>query len=431
MIENPLLEEGDTEQEKEPLSSEEAIDNLLQNERTTEKYFDSDNDNTSYGQEAQKKQTFKETQAQYAPSLQEHLLQQLGLSGCGPAEYKIGQFIIGNIDENGYLDVHLQEIQEILEVGKLDIRKALKLIQGFDPPGVGAQDLKECLLIQLKQKKGGNSLAAKIINNYLTDLEKKKYDHLARVFEATPEKIEEAVHEIASLEPKPGRPFSQSTNFYIRPDIILQKQKGKYGIILNEEGLPALQITARYKKLMLDKKVSQNTKNYLKKQLNSAIWLIKAIGQRQSTLLKAAHFLIEKQRDFLDKGEKYLLPLTLEEIAKSIKRDKSTVSRVIANKYMQTPYGVFALREFLSQGIKVEKGGIISAKNIKVQIEELIEAESPEHPLSDEKIIKILKERKIPLARRTCAKYREQLKILPANLRKRSLEHRAHHKTNA
>ena len=419
MVENPLLEEVEDYQNKEELSSEDAIDNILQNEQLSQEYFDSDNDNTSYGQEIQKKQTFKETLVRYGPSLQEYLLRQLSLSGCTPSEYNIGQFIIGNIDENGYLHCSLQDLQEILEASKTEIQKALNLVHSFDPPGVGAQNLKECLLIQLKQKNKENSLASKIVSSYLTDLEKKKYDHLARVFKVGLEKVEEAVRKIASLEPKPGRPFASSNNSYIRPDITLEKQKEKYEILLNEEELPTFRISSRYRQLLLDEKVSPDAKGYLKKQLNSAIWLIKAIAQRQSTLLKVARFLVEVQKDFLDKGEKYLTPLTLEKVAKSIKRNKSTVSRAIANKYIQTPYGVFALREFLSLGIKLEGGKIISAKNIKVQIEELIKAENHQQPLTDEKIAEILKERKIPIARRTCAKYREQLKILPASLRKK------------
>ncbi len=421
MVENPLLEETDEYQVKDDLQSEELIDNILQNEQTTPEFFDSDNDNTSYGQEIQKKHSFKETLARYAPTLQEHLLRQLSLSGCTPSIYNIGVFIIGNIDEKGYLQCNQEEIQEILATDKHQIQEALQLIQSFDPPGVGAQNLKECLLIQLKQKNQQDSLAAKIVCNYLTDLEKKKYEHLARIFKQSPEKIEEAVKEIAALDPKPGGSFSGEAASYIKPDIILQKQKGKYEIILNDEELPTLQISAQYRRLLLDEKVVQNTKLYLKKQLNSAIWLIKALVQRQSTLLKVARFLVENQREFLDKGERYLLPLTVEKIAQAIKRDKSTVSRVIANKYMQTPYGIFALREFLSQGIKLNKGGVISAKNIKLQIEELIKAENPEHPLTDEKVVETLRERQIDIARRTCAKYREQLKILPAGLRKRCL----------
>lgn len=426
MIENPLLEQADDYQVKEDLRSEEIINNALQNESNLPEYFDSDNDNTSYGQESQKKQTFKETLASYHPSLQERLLEQLSLSGCAPSLYKIGVFIIGNIDENGYRHCTAEEIHQILEAGKAEIEQALALIQSFDPPGVGAENLKECLLIQLKQKNKEDSLAAKIVSNYLTDLEKKKYDHLARMFKVSPEEIEKAVKEIASLEPKPGRLFANTTDSYIRPDIILQKQKEKYEITLNDEELPTLQISSQYRKLLTDAKVSKNTKNYLKNHLNSAIWLIKAVAQRQSTLLKVARFLIETQRDFLDKGERYLLPLTVEKIAKSIKRDKSTVSRVIANKYMQTPFGIFALREFLSQGIKLKEGKVISTKNIKAQIEDLIKAEDPEHPLTDEKLVEILKEKNIPLARRTCAKYREQLKILPAGLRKRSLTQHNH-----
>lgn len=422
MIENPLLEEAEDKQEKEQLQSEEVIDNILQNEQlTSPEYFDSDNDNTSYSQELRKKQAFRETLIKYTPSLQEHLLQQLGLSGCTPPVYKNGQFIIGNIDENGYLHTSVQELQETLGAGKADIQKALTLIHSFDPPGIGAQNLKECLLIQLKQKNKEHSLAAKIVENYLTDLQKKKYQHLARIFKVTAEEIEEAVKEIASLEPKPARPFARSNNSYIRPDIILQKQKDKYEIIFNDEDLPTLQISSQYTRLLQDAKVPRNTKRYLKKQLTSAIWLIKAAAQRQSTLLKVTRFLVQTQRDFLDKGERYILPLTVEKIAKAVKRNKSTVSRVIANKYMQTPCGVFALRDFLSQGIELNKGEVLSIRNIKVQIEDLIKGEDARHPLTDEKIAKILKERKIPLARRTCAKYREQLKILPAALRKRSL----------
>ena len=426
MIENPLLEVTNDYQVKEDLHSEEIIDNILQNEPNLPEYFDSDNDNTSYSQEIQKKLTFKETLANYPPSLQERLLEQLSLSGPTPSLYKISVFIIGNIDENGYRHCSAQEIDQILQASKLEIRQSLALIQSFDPPGVGAENLKECLLIQLKQRNKQNSLATKIVSNYLTDLEKKKYDHLARIFKVTPEEIEEAVKEIASLEPKPGRLFASVTNSYIRPDITLQKQQEKYEITLNDEELPTLQISSQYRKLLEDAKVSKNAKNYLKERLNSAIWLIKAVAQRQSTLLKVARFLVETQKDFLDKGERYFLPLTVEKIAKSIERDKSTVSRVIANKYMQTPFGIFALREFLSQGIKLKEGKIISTKNIKAQIEDLIKAEEPEHPLTDEKIVEILKAKFIPLARRTCAKYRDQLKILPAGLRKRSLTHRSH-----
>jgi RNA polymerase sigma-54 factor len=425
MIENPLLEEPEEpqqEQEKQETASEEAVDNLLRNEKELPEYFDSDNDNTSYSQEEQKKQTYKESLAQYAPSLQEHLLQQLSLSGIGGAVYKAGEFIIGNIDENGYLSICIDEIHEILGLVKTDIQQALELIHGFDPPGVGAEDLKECLLIQLRQKNKADSLGAKIISSYLTDLEKKKYEHLARIFKTNLSQIKEAVKEIAALEPKPGRAFTSSTNSYIRPDIIVQKQKEKYEIIINDEELPTLQISERYKRLLLDKNVSKNTKRYLSKQLNSAVWLIKAIAQRQSTLLKVAHFLVQTQRDFLDKGERYLLPLTVDRIAKSIKRDKSTVSRVIANKYMQTPFGVFGLRQFLSSGVRLKKGEVISSKNVKAQIEDLIKSEKPGHPLSDERIAEILKERQIHIARRTCAKYREQLKILPSNLRKNSFE---------
>ncbi|MBN2097099.1 MAG: RNA polymerase factor sigma-54 [Candidatus Omnitrophica bacterium] len=421
VVENPLLEESNEEQEKEQTQTDELLDNLLQNQTEAPEYFDSDNDNTSYGQEQQKKQAYKESLLRYSPSLQEHLIQQLNLSsGLTPAQYQIGQLIIGNVDENGYLDATLEELRETSLAGKAEIKKVLSLIQTFDPPGVGSSSLKECLLIQLKQQNKEHSLSAKILQRYLTDLEKRKYEHLAQLFKVAPNKIEEAVKEIASLEPKPGRPFASFPNSYINPDLFIQKQKGQYEIILNDEELPALQISSRYRKLLEDKKVPKNTKHYLKQQLHSAVWLIKAVAQRQATLLNLVQFLIKEQKEFLEKGTRYLKPLTVEKIARAIKRDKSTVSRVIANKYIQTPSGIIALRDFLSQGVKVKPGKFISSKNIKVQIEELIKNEDIQHPLTDEKIVEILKERQIHLARRTAAKYREQLKILPANLRKNS-----------
>lgn len=432
MIENPLLEEAEDSPEKEERDSqEEIIENILQSEQGRQEYFDSDEDNTSYGQEIQKKKSYKESLARYIPSLQEQLLQQLSLSGCTPLQYQIGQAIIGNIDENGYLQCTMEEIQEILPADKKDIQEALQLIQTFDPPGVGARNLKECLVIQLRQKNKTDSLASKIVSNYLTDLEKKNYMHLARVFGVDLPQIEQAVKEIAQLEPKPGRPFTRLSNPYIRPDVVLQKQKDKYEIILNDEELPTLQVNAQYRKLLLDEKVASDTKRYLKNQLTSAIWLIKAVAQRQSTLLKVVQFIVETQKDFFDKGERYLVPLTVERIAQAVKRDKSTVSRVIANKFMQTPYGIFALRDFLNQGIKLQKGEVISSKNVKAEIEDLIKAEGSEHPLTDEKIVEILKEKGIEIARRTCAKYREQLKILPSNLRKRCLQNNSHHQTSA
>ncbi|MFC1631485.1 RNA polymerase factor sigma-54 [Candidatus Omnitrophota bacterium] len=420
MIENPLLEETEDYELKDDLRADEIIENIIERGQDLPEYFDGDNDNTSYSQEARKKQAFKETLLQYAPSLQEHLLRQLSLMSSGPGEYQIGQFIIGNLDENGYLHTNCDEIQEILNVSAGEIDQALKLIQSFDPSGVGAQNLKECLLIQLKQKNKANSLEAKIVNNFLTDLEKKKYDHLARAFKVSLATVESAVKEIAALEPKPGGAFSNPANLTIKPDVSLQKQKGKYEILLNDEELPTLQISAQYRNLLQDQKIPENTKKYLKQRLNSALWLIKAVSQRQSTLFKVARFLVETQKDFFEKGSRFLKPLTVEQIARAVKRDKSTVSRVLANKYIQTPFGIFALRELLSQGIKSKEGEVISTKNIKAQIEDLIQAEDPQHPLTDEQIVQILKTKNISLARRTCAKYREQLKVLPANLRKKA-----------
>ncbi|MFH1046632.1 MAG: RNA polymerase factor sigma-54 [Candidatus Omnitrophota bacterium] len=424
MIENPLLEEGEqSEYEVKPEAQrEELVDNLVKNEELASDYQNVDIDNSAYAQgELQKKKTYQESLLQYAPSLQEYLLQQLSLSGCTPEVYHIGQFIIGNIDENGYLQTALDEISEILDVAVADIQGVLQLIQSFDPPGIGAQNLQQCLLIQLKQKNLQDSLAAKIVSDYLTDLEKKKYEHLTRVFKVPLEKIEEAIKIISALEPKPGGPYAQNTNTYIKPDIILQKHKEKYELVLNDDDLPTLRISAQYKKLLGDTHVNEAAKSYLKEQLNSAAWLIKTVTQRQSTLLKVTRYLVEQQKEFLDKGERYLRPLTIEQIATAVERDKSTISRVLANKYMQTPFGIFAFRDFLSQGVKGGEGKIISTKHIKAHIEDLIKAEDPQHPLTDEKIVETLKgKQNIAIARRTCAKYREQLKILPANLRKRN-----------
>lgn len=419
MTENPLLEEAEQpedEQIKESLPSEEIMDRLRKQEESADDDF---YERFSYDAELQKKQSFKESLPEYLPSLQDYLLRQLNLSELKGTQYKLGQLIIGNIDENGYLSCGIAEIQQSAGANAEDVQQALEIVQSFEPSGVGATNLQECLLIQLSHKDKEGSLAAKIVQNYLPQLQKRQFDYLADVFRVDNDAVEKAVKEITSLEPKPGRAFFISGNCYVKADITLQKQKNQYEVVINDRELPALQLSPKYRKLLQNDNLPAETRAYLKKQLDYAVWLIKAVAQRQSTLLKVTRFLVEKQQEFIEKGEQYLRPLTLDKIAKAVDRDKSTVSRVIANKYIETPFGLFPLRGFLSQGIESPKGPALSVKNIQSQIQELIKNENPRRPLTDEKIKKLLEERQIILARRTCAKYREELNILPAHLRKR------------
>ncbi|MGD9015635.1 MAG: RNA polymerase factor sigma-54, partial [Candidatus Omnitrophota bacterium] len=384
--------------------------------------------NAGYSQEeAQKKQSYRESLVTKGPTLQEHLIRQLRMQELDENEYKIAELIIGNIDQNGYFQSSIEDIVQALsskgiEVKSEDANKILAILQTFDPIGIGARDLKECLIIQLKAKEKQNSLCYQIVEHYLPDLARNKLKNIAKALKVSLDKIKEAAKEISLLEPKPGRAFTQSETRRVisrSPDIIVEKIDEQYEVIVNNRELPKLKISAQYKNLLNRKDTPEETKNYLKEKINSALWLIKAVMQRQDTIRRIAECIIDIQKDFFAQGqEEQLKPLTLQEVAQRVGRNESTISRVVNNKYIQTPYGIFKLDYFFSGSYQTEQGEAISSEAVKSQIIALIDEEDHQHPLSDDKIVKLFKAQGINIARRTIAKYREELKIPPSHQRK-------------
>lgn len=418
--ENPALEDIQQKPEtKESSAADIEIEKLAELADQDRKDFEDDFDSGHSQQELKKKHDYLEGLLTKPVTLQEHLLRQLRLQPLNEADYKIGEFIIGEADENGYFQGDLEALAEKLKVSSRDVQNMLSLIQTFEPPGVGARNLKECLLIQLNSGGRHNSLAYRVAENHLTDLAKHKVESIARQLKVTPEAVKLALKEISYLEPKPGRAFYQSEARRILPDVIVEKMGDGYEITVNGRELPPLKISAQYKGLLKKKDTPEEVKKYLKERLGSAIWLIKAVSQRQETIRRVAEYMVQKQNEFFEYGHGHLKPLTMKEVAEKVERNESTISRVVNSKYIQTPYGIFALSYFFSGSFRTDTEGDISADTVKTRIASLIESEDGQHPLSDAGIVHILRSQGLGVARRTIAKYREELKILPSHLRKK------------
>jgi RNA polymerase sigma-54 factor len=317
----------------------------------------------------------------------------------------------------------------------------LRVIQGFDPPGIAARDLRECILLQLRdnvvseiiqetgesdpeiteiERRLAASLAFRIVRDYFEQLINHRWSEISKELSITPRDVQDAADEVAKLDPKPGLKYGSGGDNYIIPDLIVEKIEGEYLVFLNDTSLPRLKLSRAYRDIAKDKKkfVGEN-KEFISNKLNSANWMIQAIEQRRQTMLKVMNFIVDRQRDFFDKGVQYLKPLTLREVAEVIDMHESTVSRVTNEKFVQTPRGVFPLKFFFSSGLSTTSGEDVSARGIKAQIEKLVNEEDPAHPLTDQAIVNILKDDGIQIARRTVAKYRDQLGVLSARMRKR------------
>ena len=348
-----------------------------------------------------------------------YLLWQLYLSDLDEKGRRIGEYIIGNLDERGYLTLSVEEIARDLSVSEEEVLRVLRKIQFFDPVGVAARDLKECLLIQLEHLGLKGTLAEELVKNHLKDLELGRYTQLAKKFEVSPEEIEAALEVIRGLEPRPARNYIELEPQYIEPDVLVTKEGGEWTVRLNDEGLPRLRISPYYRKLLSDPAVPLAAKQYIQKKLRSATWLIKSIEQRNRTLLKVSESIMRFQRDFLEKGLTGLKPLILRDVALDVGLHESTVSRVTTGKYIDTPHGIFELKFFFSTGYRSGSGEEVATETVKQYIREIIAGEDPRKPYSDQKIADILKEKYgVKIARRTVAKYRDQLGILPASRRK-------------
>jgi RNA polymerase sigma-54 factor len=353
------------------------------------------------------------------PDLYDHLLWQLRLSPESEDIRKVGETIIGNLDENGYLRVSLEEITEEAKTDMITAEKALTLIQTFDPPGVGARNLRECLLLQIYFLNLTGSLVENIIMNNMEELEKKKYKQIAHQYNIPLEDIMAAIKVIEGLEPKPGRNFTSSSTNYIVPDVYVTKGTDKYQILLNDDGVPRLRISSFYRKLIRQKDAfPKEAKQFLVERLRSAVGLLKSLDQRNRTIYRVTESILSLQKNFFDGGIEQIRPLTLKDVASILNLHESTVSRVTSNKYLSCPHGIFSFRFFFSNALHGDTGDV-SSTSVKNMIKKIVMEEDSAKPLSDQRIVGIVKSKGIMVARRTVAKYREELGIPSQSQRKK------------
>ncbi|OFW09691.1 MAG: RNA polymerase sigma-54 factor [Acidobacteria bacterium RIFCSPLOWO2_02_FULL_67_36] len=430
MVENPLLEEVPTEelqpaeqQQQDKAAEQPAAEKPDTWDDADYEYFFGDYLDDGYRSrtpsEVKELPPIENTLSSSA-SLSDHLLWQLSLGTDNEQVKEIGSAIIGNLDDDGYLVASVEEIAAMGEWPVADVERALQHLQTFDPIGVAARDLQECLWLQIRHLGLEGTPTEKIVTEHLRLLQNHQVPEIARKLGMSIDDLKEHVEIIRNLDPKPGSRFNPSQSQYVIPDVYVIKVEDQYVAALNEEGLPQLRISPVYRRLLDKTQGEQNdeTRAYVKDKFRSALWLIKSVDQRQKTIHKVATSIINFQREFLDHGIEYLRPLVLRDVANDIGMHESTVSRVVNNKYMHTPQGVFELKYFFHSGISSSYGESVSSVTIKQRIRKIIENEDPRKPLSDSKIVSILQKEGLMLARRTIAKYREELKIPTSNQRK-------------
>jgi RNA polymerase sigma-54 factor len=372
--------------------------------------------------------------------LYDHLRDQLVLLRLSARQLLLGEEIIGNIDENGYLTCPVEEVvrglnqwvedagaewardddEELSPFALQEGEEMLRILHGFDPSGIGARDLRECLLLQLQDGEQEDTLAYRIVKEYFDQLINHRWSEISKELSITPKDVQTAADQVKLLDPKPGLKYAAPPDNYITPDLIVEKIDGEYLVFLNDTSLPRLKLSRAYREIAKDKsKFKGENKEFISNKLNSANWMIQAIEQRRQTMLKVMNFIVDRQREFFEKGVQYLKPLTLREVAEVINMHESTVSRVTNEKFVQTPRGVLPLKFFFSSGLSTTSGEDVSARGIKAKIEKLVSEEEAKRPLTDQAIVNILRDEGIQIARRTVAKYRDQLGILSARMRKR------------
>lgn len=351
--------------------------------------------------------------------LYDHLTWQLGFADAPEDVKTAAEVVIGNIDENGYLQATGEDVAKYADVTPEAAADAIKLVQSFDPPGVGAMDLKECLVFQLEPLNLRGSLVESLIMDNLEDIERRKYQHLAQRYDCSLEDVMGAVKIIEGLEPKPGRGFSGSQPIYITPDVYVVKSEDGFRIILNDENIPRVRINSYYRKLLSRKNFLQKEeKAYLEDKLRSALWLLKSLDHRNKTIYRVTESVLKFQGEFFEGGIQHLRPLNLKDVALDLDMHESTISRATSNKYLSCSHGLFNFRFFFSSGVKSHTGSV-SSTSVKDMIQKIINEEDTGKPLSDQKITEMLKSLDITVARRTVAKYRDELNIAPQNKRKR------------
>ncbi len=433
MEENPVLEELFEGESAEDSGTDGDSEQLEQNlpdiqEVTVEESAPDDFDWENYLSEYNTERTSAPYEEKDAPSLESitpsqtnlysHLMWQLGVNDLDGYQNEIGFHIIQNLNEDGFLETSLEEISQLTGYALEKVLETLGLIQKFDPVGVAARDTRESLLIQLRFQDLAGTLVEKIVMDHLGDLENRKYDHIARQLSVPIKDILTALSVIRELEPKPGRIYSDERTVYITPDIYVIKAGDEYEIVQNENGLPKLQISNYYKNILRNgSSASKDAKTYIQGKLRSAAWLIKSIHQRQRTIYRVTESIVRLQRDFLDNGITQLKPLVLRNVAEDIEMHESTVSRVTTNKYVHTPQGLFELKYFFNSSINKMDGDSVASESVKEHIRMNIKSENMNKPYSDQAIVEILEKQNIKIARRTVAKYREAMGILPSRKR--------------
>jgi RNA polymerase sigma-54 factor len=378
--------------------------------------FDDNSDERSLVAQEEREELPFENIVRSVSSLTDHLDEQLRFTVEDPLVRRIGNEIIGNLDEDGYLRAELSEIAERCETTVDQVEKVLLLVQAFDPPGVAARSIQECLLIQLKVDPNPDPVSVEIVEEHFDELSRRRYPDIARALKLPLDRVMESVEEIMGLEPKPGRRFGGADSRYIVPDVVVHKMGSEYVVVLNEDGIPRLRVNALYRSLLRNS--GDEARAYVEQKLRSAVWLIKSVDQRQRTLRKVTQSIVKFQRDFLDKGLPCLRPLSLRDVGEDIGMHESTISRVTTNKYVETPQGLFELKFFFHSGIASGDGEMVSSVSVKKMIQDLLANEDPAKPLSDQEVAQILKGRGLTIARRTVAKYREELGILPSHQRR-------------
>ena len=420
---NPVLEEEtgtfDSEEgSKEDGEFQEEFERLA---KLDEEWRDYMSQNVSYSsrnpEDEERRQFFFDSIASQE-TLQHHLWEQLNTADVNKSQREAAELIIGNMDDLGFLQASLEEISQNTGHPLGELEEMLSLIQTFHPVGVGARDLRECLLIQLRRLGKGDSLEHQIVDEHLEDLGRKRLPELARRLGVSVEQVQRAANFISTLDPKPGQIFTADPNNYVLPDVSVDKVGEDYTVSLNSDQVPHLRISKTYKDLMTQGANGTEVRDYIREKIRSGKFLIKSIHQRQQTILNIANEIVKRQNEFLENGSAFLKPMTMVQIAEAVGVHETTVSRAISGKYMATPQGVFEMKYFFTPGYQTAAGAALSNTSVKEAISDLVRNEDARNPLSDKEIVEILSDRGIPIARRTVAKYRAELNILPSNLRK-------------
>jgi len=434
LLVNPFLEfsELSDEIEENPIEEPEEDEDEMDWEDILLNGFDAGGRRQQYDGD---RESFMPTPAA-PPDLWDHLRDQLNLLTLTPRDLLLGEEIVGNVDREGFLTCTLDEVVESLnqhiseenpelwaEVGPYtfeDAERMLDIVQGFTPSGIAARDLQETLLIQLRQRGEDEGLPYRLVRDHFEQLVNHRWSELSKEHGISAKQVQDAADDIAKLDPKPGLKHADMSDNYVTPDLIVEKIDGEYHVFHNDSSLPRLKLSRSYREVARDKnQFKGDNKAFITKKLNSAQWMIQAIEQRRQTMLKVMGFIVDRQREFFEKGVEHLRPLTLREVAEHIDMHESTVSRVTNDKYAQTPRGVLPLKYFFSSGLSTDYGEDVSARGIRARIEKLVADENPKKPLTDQAIVDRLKAEGVQIARRTVAKYRDQLGILSARMRKR------------